>query len=81
MPYPRCWTIWLYLSQKGARFIDPMLLLRSDNLPEGANLQYEVSTATAMAFKVHLRSCNDKDFAVRYPAAVVKALSPCQTKP
>ena len=25
-----------------ARFIDPMLLLRTDKLPEGANWQYEV---------------------------------------
>ena len=29
-------------SQTRARFIEPMLLLRTDKLPEGANLQYEV---------------------------------------
>jgi ATP-dependent DNA ligase len=62
------------------RFIDPMLLLRTDKLPEGANLQYEVKLDgyRAIAFKsggkIHLRSRNDKDFNTRYPA-VVKALA------
>jgi ATP-dependent DNA ligase len=63
-----------------ARFIDPMLLLRTDGLPEGANLQYEVKLDgyRAIAFKSggkpHPRSRNDKDFNSRYPA-IVKALS------
>jgi ATP-dependent DNA ligase len=63
-----------------ARFIDPMLLLRTDRLPEGANLQYEVKLDGYRAImfksggKVHLRSRNDKDFNSRYPA-IVKALS------
>ena len=63
-----------------ARFIDPMLLLRTDRLPEGPNLQYEVKLDgyRAIAFKsggrVHLCSRNDKDFNSRYPA-IVEALS------
>ena len=63
-----------------ARFIDPMLLLRTDRLLEGANVAYEVKLDgyRAIAFKsggkVHLRSRNDKDFQSRYPA-IVKALS------
>ena len=67
-------------SQTRARFIEPMLLLRTDKLPEGANLQYEVKLGgfRAILFKsggrVHLRSRNDKDFSNRYPA-IVKALS------
>jgi DNA ligase D-like protein (predicted ligase) len=67
-------------SQTKARFIDPMLLLRNEKLPEGANWQYEVKLDgyRAIAFnsggQVHLRSRNDKDFNQRYPA-IVKALS------
>jgi bifunctional non-homologous end joining protein LigD len=67
-------------SQSQARFIEPMLLLRTDKLPEGANLQYEVkldgyrSIAFKSGGKVHLRSRNNKDFNNRYPA-IVKALS------
>jgi bifunctional non-homologous end joining protein LigD len=57
-----------------------MLLLRTDRLPEGSNLQYEVKLDgySAIAFKsggrVHLRSRNEKDFNGRCPA-IVKALS------
>jgi ATP-dependent DNA ligase len=57
-----------------------MLLLRTDRLPEGANLQYEVKLDgyRAIAFKssgkIHLRSRNDRDFTTRYPA-IVKALA------
>ena len=62
-----------------ARFFDPMLLLRTERLPEGADWLYEVKLDgyRAIAFKtgrsVHLRSRNDNDFAVRYPS-IVEAL-------
>ena len=67
-------------SQTKARFIDPMLLLRTDRLPEGATWQFEIKLDgyRAIAFKsggrVQLRSRNDKDFGGKYPA-IVKALS------
>ena len=67
-------------SQTRARFIEPMLLLRTDKLPEGTNWQYEVKLDgyRAIAFKsggrVYLRSRNNKDFNGRYPA-IVKALA------
>src|SRR3954466_112399 len=63
-----------------ARFTDPMLLLRTDRLPEGATWQFEIKLDgyRAIAFKsggrVQLRSRNDKDFGGKYPA-IVKALS------
>jgi len=63
-----------------ARFIEPMLLLRTNELPEGGNWQYELKLDgyRAIAFKsggmVHLRSRNNKDFNGRYPA-IVKALA------
>jgi ATP-dependent DNA ligase len=63
-----------------ARFIDPMLLLRTEQLPEGSNWEYELKFDgfRAIAFKssgkVHLRSRNDKDFDGQYPS-VVKALT------
>ena len=53
-----------------------MLLLRADALPEGPRWEYQLKLDgyRAVAFKtrgvVHLRSRNDKDFAVRYPAVV-----------
>src|ERR671910_3430352 len=66
--------------QTTASFIEPMLLLRTDALPEGAQWLYELKLDgyRAIAFKrdrtVHLRSRNDNDFNVRYPA-VVEALA------
>jgi bifunctional non-homologous end joining protein LigD len=57
-----------------------MLLLRTSELPEGAEWSYEVKLDGYRALaiktdgKVELRSRNDKDFAVRYPA-IAKALT------
>lgn len=62
-----------------ARFIEPMLLLRTDSLPSGEQWLYELKLDgyRAIAFRrngdVRLRSRNDHDFNNRYPA-VVKAL-------
>ena len=56
-----------------ARFIDPMLLLKTDKLPEGAGVLYEIKLDgyRAVAFrtggKVHLRSRNDNDFCLALP--------------
>ena len=63
-----------------AHFIEPMLHLPTDKLPEGPEWQYETKLDgfRAIAFKsggkIHLRSRNDKDFNSRY-AAIVNALS------
>jgi DNA ligase D-like protein (predicted ligase) len=59
-----------------AKFIEPMLLLRTDRLPEGEAWAYEIKWDgyRAIAFKtggtVHLRSRNDNDFTSKYPAIV-----------
>jgi bifunctional non-homologous end joining protein LigD len=60
-----------------ARFIEPMLLLRTDRLPsDAARWQYELKFDgyRAIAFKsdgtVHLRSRNNNDFNKRYPAVL-----------
>ncbi len=56
-----------------AEFIEPMLLVRSDTLPEGPNWAYELKLDgyRALAIKsggnVQLRSRNDKGFSARYP--------------
>jgi ATP-dependent DNA ligase len=61
-------------------FIDPMLLLRTEKLPEGPDWQYELkldgykALAIKTAGKVHPRSRNDNDFNARYPG-IVTALS------
>jgi bifunctional non-homologous end joining protein LigD len=63
-----------------ARFIQPMLLLRTEALPTGQNWMYEIkfdgfrAEAIKSGGKVHLRSQNDKDFNGRY-ASIVKALA------
>jgi len=60
-----------------ARFIQPMLLLPTDKLPDDpAKWEYQLKLDgyRAIAFKsddrVHLRSRNDNDFTRRYPAVV-----------
>jgi DNA ligase D-like protein (predicted ligase) len=66
--------------KSSARFIQPMLLLRTDSLPDNDQWLYELKLDgyRAIAFKyngtVHLRSRNDNDFNTRYPA-VVEALA------
>jgi DNA ligase D-like protein (predicted ligase) len=63
-----------------ARFIEPMLLEPAANLPQGQVWSYELKLDgfRAITFKtggrVHLRSRNDKDFNVRYPA-ITQALA------
>ena len=64
-----------------AKFIEPMLLLSAETLPEGAGWLYELKLDgyRAVAFKtggkVHFRSRNGKDFSTKYPA-IAKALAP-----
>jgi len=70
----------MHTKAKG-RFIEPMLLLRTDTLPnDGERWEYQLKFDgyRAIAFKtggrVHLRSRNDNDFSGRY-AGVVKGLA------
>jgi ATP-dependent DNA ligase len=55
-----------------ARFIQPMLLLGAEKLPEGARWVYEPkldgfgAQAIKTGGRVHLRSCNDKDFDLEF---------------
>jgi DNA ligase D-like protein (predicted ligase) len=60
-----------------ARFIEPMLLLKTEQLPDDLTrweYQLKFDGYRAVAFKtgstVHLRSRNDNDFSLRYPAVV-----------
>ena len=60
-----------------ARFIQPMLLLRTDALPDDPRrwtYQLKLDGYRAIAYKtrgkVYLRSRNDNDFSLRYPAVV-----------
>jgi bifunctional non-homologous end joining protein LigD len=60
-----------------ARFIEPMLLLKTDALPEDAarwEYQLKLDGYRALAFKtggaLRLRSRNDNDFSRRYPAVL-----------
>jgi bifunctional non-homologous end joining protein LigD len=64
-----------------AKFVDPMLLLRMDKLPDRDGWLYELKLDgfRAIAFKtggkVYLRSRNNKDFNTKYPA-IISALAP-----
>ena len=59
-----------------AAFIPPMLLLRTDSLPDDPRWEYQLKLDgyRAVAVKsrgiVHLRSRNDKDFTTSYPSIV-----------
>jgi bifunctional non-homologous end joining protein LigD len=64
-----------------AGFVEPMLLLRTDSLPDDPArwaYQLKLDGYRAVAFKtggrLHLRSRNDNDFSVRYPS-VLKGLA------
>ena len=60
--------------KRKAAFVEPMLLLRADSLPEGEAWQYELKGDGYRALgiktggKIQLRSRNDNDFSLRYPA-------------
>jgi DNA ligase D-like protein (predicted ligase) len=64
----------------GTGFIEPMLLLRTEKLPEGPEWLIELkldgyrAIAIKSGGKVQLRSRNDNDFSSRYPR-IVKALA------
>src|SRR3979411_2423277 len=68
------------LPKAKATFIEPMLLLRTGALHEAAEWLYELkldgyrALAINSAGRVQLRSRNDNDFSVRYPA-IVRALA------
>lgn len=63
-----------------AKFIEPMLLLRTEKLPEGDKWAYEIKLDGYRALaiktdgKVNLRSRNDNDFNLRYPS-IAKGLA------
>jgi bifunctional non-homologous end joining protein LigD len=63
-----------------AQFVEPMLLLRTERLPEGRAWLYELkldgfrAEGIKSGGRVYLRSRNDKDFNAKYPA-IVQALA------
>jgi bifunctional non-homologous end joining protein LigD len=63
-------------ASRSAGFIEPMLLLKTDSLPDDSRWLYELKLDgyRAIAFKrngtVHLRSRNDNDFNVRNPVEI-----------
>ena len=63
-----------------AKFIEPMLLLRTERLPEGDDWLYELkldgyrALAIKSGGKIRLRSRNGNDFNPRYPG-IVQALA------
>jgi|SRR5579859_1492200 len=69
-----------------AAFVEPMLLLSTDKLPEGLTWVYELKLDGCRAIgirtngKVQLRSRNDKDFARKYPAIAKGLQSVCESK-
>jgi len=71
---------WMPTSKIVARFIDPMLLLGLERLPEGGLWAYELkldgfrAVAIKTGGRVHLRSRNDKDFAPRF-STIAQALA------
>jgi ATP-dependent DNA ligase len=65
------------MARATASFIEPMLLLRIDQLPDDSArwaYQLKLDGYRAVGFKTagrtHFRSRNDNDFSVRYPAIV-----------
>src|SRR5882724_2563043 len=66
--------------ERPAKFIEPMLLLRTDKLPEGPQYIFEPkfdgfrALAINSGGRVRLRSRNDRDFNSRYPS-IAKALA------
>ena len=64
-----------------ATFIEPMLLLRVEKLPQGADWSYEIkldgyrALAIKSGGKVQLRSRNDNDFTERYSSVATALLS------
>ncbi|MCU1339609.1 MAG: dependent ligase [Bryobacterales bacterium] len=68
------------LPKAKAKFIEPMLLLRTNALPEGNEWLYEVkldgyrALAIKSGGKLRLRSRNDNDFGAKYPS-IVQALA------
>lgn len=76
MTLPLCHALKVPGDGQKARFIEPMLLLRAEKLPDGPGWHYEVKLDgyRALAIKtgrtVQLRSRNDKDFTRRYPGVV-----------
>lgn len=73
------WAGQMPMANRHVQFIEPMLLLRTEHLPEGNGWVHELKLDgfRAVAFKsdgkVHLRSRNDKDFNGK-DAVIVKAL-------